>query len=152
MFGFSYFVDLKVVHPNLDPKVVTQALRLTPRLRSKSGEELFDVGGKPRGRRAALSCWSCRLHRQKVLDSSRVTVDDFLASWIPKLKPHLRLFSSINRERGEAKFSVGWLAASSYSTEVFTPKTLQECGDLGIGLEVNMIVGEQFRPGEASAM
>ena len=142
MFEFAYSVELMVSHPTLDPTIITRTLGLTPSLHSKSGDDLYEADGKPRGRKALLSCWFCQLHKRRALNARHTPLDSFLASWVEKLMPHSELFRRINEEGGEVCFRIAWLATRSYTTSVLTPKTLGECSRLGIRLEISVIVRE----------
>jgi len=143
MFEYSYSINLNVVHPSMDPKIITRALDLKPDIESRSGAELVSKRGQARMRKAVLTHWSCRLHEEPKLNSQTRPLGEYLNSCIEMLKPHQALFKRINTEGGEVQFRVGWYSDSSYTTGVLDYETLAACGSLGIGLELNMITSSE---------
>ena len=142
MFEFTYTVNLIVVHPSMDPELITQALGLKPELESKAGADLVNKRGQSRMRKAALTHWSCRLHEEPKLNSQSMPLGEYLNSCIENLKPNQDLFKRINAEGGEIQFRIGWHSDSSYTTGVLGYETLATCGTLGIGVELNVIASE----------
>lgn len=143
MFEFSYSASLVVVHPNLDPGVITRTLGLQPRMEAKAGSDRYDRRGNPLHRKAILSCWNHQLHEDSVMDSAVHPLSDLIDNWLLKLSPHGGFFQQINSEGGEVQFKINWFSDSPYTTAVFQPKVLENCGKIGLGIELNMIVPQK---------
>lgn len=143
MFEFSYSGTLTLVHPHLDPSVITRTLGLQPQSQAKAGSERYGRRGQPLDRKAVLSVWSCRLHEEVTLNSGVFPLASFIDTWLQRLSVHRDFFHQIDSEGGEVQFKVNWFSDSPCTTAVLPPNTLEETGKLGVGIELNMIVPQR---------
>ncbi len=136
---FHYCVSLSIVHPTIDPKLVTETIKeLHPAIETKAGSErrrsdgtlFFPV------RKAALSHWRAPLHGKEKLYSGDAPISDFILNQAEALSPYRNLFADLRRE-GEVVFRIGWFSDSNHSAGVLSAATLKSCGDIGVDIELN---------------
>ncbi|MBY0521768.1 MAG: DUF4279 domain-containing protein [Gemmataceae bacterium] len=135
---FHYCISLSIVHPTIDPKVITEAIReLHPSIKSRAGD-LRRVKGKPvmPERKTLLSHWSADLHEEERIYSGSKPISEFILECLEKLRSHRDLFGDLRKE-GEVSLRVGWFSEDNYSAEVLKAETLRLCGELGVDLELN---------------
>jgi hypothetical protein len=135
---FWYQVSLVIVHPSMDPKKISQAIRsLTPCVETLAGSEHRPARKRPgtHPRRALLSVWRAQLHAEETLYSGERPISDFILNCLPSLEEHRDLFWSLRTE-GKVVLAVNWFADEHHSAGVLSAETLTICGDLGLDLEL----------------
>ena len=148
MFECYYTIDLRIMHPIMHPKDISNILGLSPDIQRSSGEMVLGTHGESLGRKSKVSYWSCDLlgkgNRQY---SGSISVSDSISAWVAKLSQHEEFFKKVRKEEGRAGLSVAWYSESNNSTELLDSEMLEACGRLGLDLEFDVyFVPEQKTP------
>ena len=149
---FYYSVSLSIVHPNLDPAIVSKAIDcLRPRIEAKAGTERRSNDGSlvlP-VRRTLLTHWMADLHDAEQVYSGDIAISDLIAEQLVKLAGHKQLFSEIKSE-GTVSLRIGWFSITNHSAGVLDYDLLRQCGELGLDIELNYYGAPRRAVGEAS--
>ena len=136
MFEFDYHVKLSIVHPSVDPSIITQEIRtLKPHIASMAGTEKRDRHGRPMGRKIALSHWCASLHGAERLHSGDRPLSEFLAEKLAELAPYQGLLAKLRAE-GEVMFVIDWFSSRMHTAARLDAEVLRRCGKLGIDIEL----------------
>lgn len=137
---FNYTAELSIVHPSIDPKVITAAItELHPVIEAMAGTDRRDRQGNllmPQ-RKTMLSHWLAPLHSEKHLFSGDVQLSEFIENRLSQLRRHRDLFLNLDKE-GEVTLVIALYTKSNYSADVLRAGALKQCGDLGINLEFDI--------------
>jgi hypothetical protein len=98
--AFTYAVSLRVRHPNLDPAVVTETLRLKPLHTWKAGAPRRSATGAALGGEHRDSYWSAPLPGESV-GVAGFPLELFMAQQLLQLSRHREFLSRIQAESGQ---------------------------------------------------
>ncbi len=131
LLDFEYSASLIVLDRQLDPDVITQALRLAPRRCHRRGDARQTPAGTPLTGVYESGCWSVDLETRDGED-----VSEFLSRLTEQLKPAKDFLRSIVDGGGEIECFVG-LFATRLCDQVFPAELLTRLGQLGINLRLD---------------
>src|SRR5262245_13878280 len=137
---FYYSVSLSIVHPSIDPNVITAAIPgLRPTISTMAGSESRYPDGTLRvpPRKAQLSHWLAELHEQERIYSADMPIAHFITTKVDELTRHRELFRQIRADGGKVAFMIGWWSIGRHSAETLCTETLAKCADIGVDLELN---------------
>ena len=141
---YDYSADLSILHPTMDPKVITAAIsELRPAKEVLAGSDARGSRGNlvtPR-RKVMLSHWLAPLHSEERLFSGDTMLSEFILNRVNELKRHRDLFHEWNEE-GQVTLVLALYTKSNYSADVLEADALKQCGDLGINIEFNIYSGD----------
>jgi len=136
---YQYRVCLSIVHPTIDPSLITQTIEhLRPRISIQAGSLRIDKDGKPftPNRFAELSHWLANLHDGTVY-SGDILLCDFIRNRLIELAKHRSFFAHLSEE-GQVAFKCDCFNEENCSSTVLSAKTFKLCGELEIDLELNI--------------
>lgn len=137
MYPFKYRLSLRLFHPDIDPREVTAALRLTPLRSWKRGQQkTTPVGTTLRGT-YPKSYWCARLEHPVGIDLS-----DFLEMTLRKLTCRRKFFEKVRLTGGSVELYVGWFSPSN-SGQVLGWELLQGFANLRIDLALDIYAQDQ---------
>jgi hypothetical protein len=142
---FDYSADLSILHPSIDPKVITAAItELHPRIEALAGSDRRDTRGNliTPPRKTMYSHWLAPLHAEERLFSGDTELSEFILNRLGDLKRHRNLFHELDKE-GQVTLMIALYTKSNYSADVLQADALKQCGDLGIDLELNIYSGNR---------
>lgn len=138
-FEFYYTVSLTIVHPSIDPSVISEKISaLRPKKASKAGSIRCNALGEPiqPERKSLLTHWTAPLHDEPRLHSANHPFPAFLSAKLTDLEQFREVFLELGKE-GDVFFRIGWFSITSHSAESLAPGLLQKAGNVGIGFELN---------------
>jgi hypothetical protein len=137
---FHYSVSLSILHPSVDPKVITAAItELHPVIEALAGSDRRDREGKilTPPRKTMYSHWLADLHPDKRLFSGDVPLSEFIVMRLGELERHRDLFHEMDKE-GEVTLMVALYTKGNHAAEVLYADALKQCGDLGVNIELDI--------------
>jgi hypothetical protein len=134
-FGFKYKVSLVLTHPSMEATDLTERLReFSPEKAISAGDmRSFKSGLK---RPAALTVWRTNLAGDYI-DSETADLNEFLKSWLPRLRKHQDAFLDVN-SGGDSRLEIEWRFSTTHSVEVLSPDVLKELGAIGLALDLEI--------------
>ena len=142
MADYRYCVSLRVSHPTIDPKEVTQALGIEPFRSWRVGEPRVSPKGNPLEGVSNESFWACHLHEEKRLYSKDQYLEDFLANLNQRLKPHAKYFEYLVKSGGYIEYFVGWFDGDNVGATL-EPSLLKSTADLNIAIGLDIYAGDE---------
>lgn len=109
MNPFQYSVSLRISHPDIDPKIITEALHIQPRGAWKFGEPRVTPTGKPLDGTNRNSFW---YHQFPTRDDGQCF--SFIHSVALALQPHRDFFHRLRAEGGDIEFFIGWFGNRNF--------------------------------------
>lgn len=142
---FYYCVSLDIVHPTIDPQILTsQITELSPRREVKAGQYRRNTRGElvfPK-RRVPLSHWSAQLHPGTRLYSGTTPLSACVLNSLSNLERHKDLFHELIQD-GRVVLDMAWFSNSNYLAETISADVLKACANLHLSLELNVFVEHQ---------
>jgi len=136
---FHYCVALDIVHPSADPKSISATItgfRTTNETNVGTDRRTQDgMHIEPR-RKAKLTHWAAELHDEERMSSGALKLSAFIRGQLPKLQQYRDLFLELGQE-GDVVLRIGWFSDTNHSAELLDAETIQLCGELGLGIELN---------------
>ena len=128
-------VSLRICHPFLELRDITNALSLKPTGGWAAGDLSVTPAGRPipsRGTRKE-TYW----HRRNLPLSQKVRLGVSLKTLINRFSRHKRFFAKIRRDGGSVEFFVGWFIEQS-SGDILDQEVLKGLSDLQIDLALDL--------------
>jgi hypothetical protein len=129
-------LDLRVVHPSIDPSVVSKQLGLVLDRGWRAGEPKTTPAGRAlRGKRKSSYC-SFTLE-----DSSPRGAAELITRWNDRLGKHARFLRRLVRTGGTAEYYVTWYANKQRGStgDVLDRSLLLATASIGLGLSVEVL-------------
>ncbi len=133
----TYAMSLRVRHPNLDPAVLTKALRLEPRHCWRAGEPRLSVTGTALGGEHRESYWSAPLPGQPV-GSAAFPLELFLGQQLVQLNRHRELLSRLQSEGGQISLLIEIVSTENTILTLSTGVS-RKLADLNIEVEFQFV-------------
>jgi hypothetical protein len=134
---FDFAVSLRIVHPDIDPAVVSAALSMAPKYSWKAGDPRVTPKGNPLGGTRKESY--CTFDVARGGDGE---VAERLAEAIERLAEHREFLGKLKATGGSAMFYVFWYPNGD-TGEIFGADLLAQMGRLGIDLGLNVFDDRQ---------
>lgn len=128
MNTFRYRVSLRIIHPNIDPAVITQALGLQPKRTWTRGQPRQTPTGQPLEGIYRDSYW---YHAYDTPDDEQCAA--FIHSAAMALQQHGDFFHRLRSEGADTQFFVGLFSSGNFG-ETFEHDLLGILSDLKIDL------------------
>jgi hypothetical protein len=128
MSTFRYKISLRIIHPNIDPVVISQTLHLQPKRIWKLGEPRITPAGTPLQGNYDNSYWSYAYSTPDDEQSSA-----FIRSTALALQQHREFFHRLRTEGADIEFFIGWFSDRNFG-ETFSCDLLGILADLQIDL------------------
>ena len=142
MQDFTYSLSLHIFHPDIDPGLISQALKLEPTGRTtKKGEPKTTPDGKPRD-----GCWEFSHWKHCFEVSAEKDFVPFLRRMVETLGPHREFLQRIVSECGEIECFVG-IFTDTNCDQILPFDLLGKLADLRIALRLD-IYGSKLRQKE----
>jgi hypothetical protein len=138
--ALNYAVSLRVRHPDLDPALLTQTLRLEPLHSWRAGEPRRSAGGAALGGGHRESYWSAPLPGQVETGAAAFPLELFLGQQLVQLNRHREFLARLRS--GGAQISL-LIEVSPMESGVLTLGTdiTRKLADLNIELEFRFSTG-----------
>jgi hypothetical protein len=133
---FDYSVSLSILHPSVDPKVITAAItELHPSIEALAGSDRRDREGKiiTPPRKTMYSHWLAYLHPEERLFSGDVPLSEFIEMRVGELKRHRDLFHELGKEGG-VTLVLALYSKGNHAADVLYADALKQCADLGVNI------------------
>jgi hypothetical protein len=137
---FSYSVSLSILHPSVDPKVITASItELRPVIEALAGSDRRDREGRviTPHRQTLYSHWLAELHPDKRLFSGDIPLSEFISKRLDELKHHQGLFHELGQE-GEVTLIVALYIKGNHAADVLYADALRQGAELGVNIELDI--------------
>jgi hypothetical protein len=137
---FDYSVCLSILHPSVDPKVITSEIaELSPVIEALAGSIRRDREGRiiTPPRQTMYSHWLAELHPEERLFSGDVPLSEFIALRLGELERHRDFFHEMNKE-GVVTLIIALFTKSNHAAGVLYVDALTQCAELGISVEIDI--------------
>lgn len=135
--AFGYSVSLRVRHPTLDLKVLTDKLRLEPDHSWKAGDPRRSSTGAPLGGQHRDSYWSAHLPAQMTGPNS-MPLELFFNQQVLQLSRHREFLSVLRTDGGEVSLLIEVQPVANASFTV-SSATSRKLADLNIEVELQFV-------------
>jgi Domain of unknown function (DUF4279) len=132
--AFGYSVSLRVRHPTLDLKILTERLRLEPAHCWTAGEPRRSQSGAALGGNHRDSYWSSPLPAQ-MTGSNSMPLELFFNQQVIQLARHREFLSKLQSDGGEVSLLIELTPVANASL-TFGAATSRKLADLNIEVEV----------------
>ena len=109
MNPFLYSVSLRISHPDIDPRLITDTLHIQPKGTWKFGEPRMTPTGTPLEGVNRNSFWH---HKFSAPDDGQCF--SFIRSVTLALQPHRDFFHRLRAEGGDIEFFIGWFGNGNF--------------------------------------
>lgn len=131
---FYYKISLRIMHPNLDPQVITDTLLIVPRIASQAGVLRSTSEGRLLGGVHAQSFWTAELARGEYPPS---TLNNAVHEALDALSRHRAFLHKVRLEGGRSELFIGWFFNEQSGDELLWPM-MALVGDLMVDLSLNI--------------
>ncbi len=133
----TYAMSLRVRHPNLDPAVLTKALRLEPLHCWRAGEPRLSVTGAALGGEHRESYWSAPLPGQPV-GSAAFPLEMFLGQQLVQLNRHREFLGRLQSEGAQISLLIE-MSPLENAVLTLSPSVSRKLADLNIEVEFQFV-------------
>lgn len=133
--NFAYEVSLRIAHPSIDPEEVTSTLSIAPTHACKAGSGRTTLKGSPLPGVNRETFWRYRICRKAKGEAG--TLPETLAAMNQALSSKREFLRTLRESGGRVEYFIGWFTDFN-SGEVLDWRVLQQCGDLGIDLALDV--------------
>jgi hypothetical protein len=132
MHPFTYSISLRIWHPRVDPRQISDALNLRPEVARKARDRRQTPAGRPLTGVHADTYWCCVIPhpRRQQLSASLEWV-------VERLTPSRKFLKRISQGGGSLELFVGWYSDTN-SGEEFSWKLLRKLAGLHIDLSLDV--------------
>ena len=141
MHAYSYKVSLVIVHPTIDPQILTDTLNLQPRKCQRVGDPRTTPTGALLEGHYDKTYWSSPFTPP---DDSNV--ETFLCRTAQKLRPHQLFFKHLRDTGGKLELFIGLFASGGNICATLPHDLLATVGDMGIDLGLDIYDHEGVTP------
>jgi hypothetical protein len=132
MQTYSFIVELRIWHPNVDPAAISAELGVQPKFLGKAGERRKTRSGTVLAGTWRESYWSGELFQYGECLSHERSIEDVLSEAIEELKPHQAFLLQLQAEGGRLLLQASSYSNRNYALEL-SPAILGELCALGLG-------------------
>ena len=127
----SFAVSLQVVHPEIEPDSITAALRLSPKIKHRNGDQKLRLDGTKMDGVYSRTYWSHSLDLCGVVD-----LVPFLEALLPRLEVHRDFFATISASGGNSELFCGIFLDTNWD-EVIPHQLMSRLAALKIDLRLD---------------
>ncbi|MDB5384929.1 MAG: hypothetical protein JWM11_575 [Planctomycetaceae bacterium] len=143
MSAYEFCVSLSIMHPSIDPAVITSRLGVSPKRHRTVGEQRVTTKGVPLPGLNKESFWLATLHSGERLSSESISIEQFLADANGRLTQHREFFRELASSGGYLEYFIGWFGGGNFSATL-EPVLMAAIADLGISIGFDVYAGEGF--------
>ena len=140
MYYFDYRAQFNITHPTNMLADFAGVLPQLPRVHIKRGDERRDKTGKLLGRKAKASYLSWRLHNEMEVSSKTRSIDKVLLMFFQRLNRKRQILKRLLLTGGSAAIEIALRPSNSYSVCILNPKLLRRFVELGVELDICVVV------------
>lgn len=133
MQNYSYWLDIRIWHPSIDPDEITRTLGITPDRTMRMGEKRMTPKGQLLDGMNRETYWVADPFGRGECLSTDYLIEDLLLETVEVLSPHKAFLLRLREEGGRIHLMVSSFSARNYAFEV-PPVLLRQCADLGLSL------------------
>lgn len=133
--NFSHEVSLRITHPSIDPEDITRALSIAPTHACKAGSGRTTPKGHPLPGVNRETFWLYHFGRKAKGEAGALT--ETLVAMNQSLSSKREFLRALRESGGRVEYFIGWFTDFN-SGEVLDWHLLQQCGDLGIDLALDV--------------
>ena len=137
MYPYKYAVSLRVRHPKINPENIAKTLGIPPTTSWMVGKPRVDVKGNTSSGINQETYWAADLTKGKSADSRDITLEEYLAKQISRLKKSEKFLKRLRDTGGRIEFFVGLYCDKNTGTD-FPSTLLAEMGKLGVDLSLDV--------------
>ena len=151
MSEYEFTISLRIRHPSIDPRTITQTLGIDPQHTWKAGDPRRSAGGEARQGAYRESYWMGRLMPEPELSSGRLSVESVLLQTLAQLRRSHSFLQQLSSDGGIAEVHVSRFVRETFRLDL-TPETLGLLGRLGlaVALEIHPHSPHDVAPATAS--
>ena len=128
----SFKVSLSVIHPDIDPTEISEALELAPERATRAGAPRTTPSGNALTGVYKFSCW---MHRFDVKEASELGV--VLENLVQRLQKHRQFFHRVVREGGSVELFCGVFASGNWD-EILSHSLMGKLAALQVDLRLDV--------------
>ena len=133
----NYSVALRICHPSIDPKLITDVLGLEPSVSWPAGAPK----ATPRGTMVVGTRAETYWHREPLLLADEAQGDrcpeDVLSRAFHRLKPHAEFLLALRTSNARLNLTLSSYGSENYAFE-FAPELMAGCASMGLSLVVDV--------------
>jgi Domain of unknown function (DUF4279) len=133
MQHYSFVINLRIWHPNIDPALITAKLGLKPIVQHHAGLPRTTPKGRALGGTYSESHWNADPFEHGEYKSTEESVEDVLMSVVELLAPHKAFLHLLKSQGARLHLQVSTHSNKNYAL-VFDPELLAGCASIGLCL------------------
>ena len=137
MSEYEFTISLRIRHPSIDPRTITQTLGIDPQHTWKAGDPRRSPGGEARQGAYRESYWMGRLMPEPELSSGRLSVESVLLQTLAQLRRSHAFLQQLSTDGGIAEVHVSLFVRETFRLDL-TPETLGLLGRLGLAVALEI--------------
>lgn len=134
MSAYSYILSLRLSHPSMDPRAMTDALGLRPSRTWRAGEARSTPKGEPLDGTNRDSYWVARIEGGNWPPTSLAAA---IGGALDRLSDHRAFLRRVRSEGGSVEVFIGWFF-DGLGGDVLPHDLLARAGDLGLDLSFDV--------------
>jgi hypothetical protein len=142
MHHYSYVISLRLWHPSMDPRSISQTLGMEPRHSSKAGEPRCTPKGSLLEGVYRETYWSTSLLPDGEHSSEGTQLEDYLGHLLDQLVKYTEFFSRIRSDGGRVELFVGTYGSRNFGFE-FAPHILRSLVEIGLTFSLDVYPYQQ---------
>jgi hypothetical protein len=137
MSEYEFTISLRIRHPGIDPRAITETLGIEPQYTWKAGDPRRSPGGEAREGAYRESYWMGRLMQEPELSSGRLSVESVLLQTLAQLRRSHAFLEQLSTDGGLAELHVSLFVRENFQLDL-TPQTLGLLGRLGLAVALEI--------------
>ena len=137
MNPYEYKVSLRIIHPNIDPQIISNTLGIKPSRCWQAGTSRATPSAKVLEGVNKNSYWTAQLSDGHALLSTDVPLEDYLLEKNNLLMEYSQFFNDLIETQGKAEYFIGIFADRNIGCE-FSSKLLKSLSNLGLELSLDI--------------
>lgn len=133
MQQYSFSIQVRIWHPNIDPAFITEKLGITPDVTAKAGNVRTTPKGNPLSGTYAESYWHASPFNRGECSSTDYLAEDLLIEVLTILKPHQQFLLLLREQGARIHLQISSFSGRNYAFE-FSPEFLSDCASIGVSL------------------
>lgn len=137
MSEYEFTISLRIRHPSVDPRTITETLGIEPQHTWKAGDPRRGAAGEAREGAYRESYWMGRLMHEPELSSGRLSVESVLLQTLAQLRRSHSFLQQLSNGGGVAELHVSLFVRENFRLDL-TPETLGLLGRLGLAVALEI--------------
>jgi hypothetical protein len=133
MKPFHFSLSLRLHHPNMDHREISQQLNMVPKRAWTAGDRRIDKQGTPLD-----GDYDCTYWVGTLVESASGNIGDELLPWLERLQTDASFLSHFCATGGRIELFVGWFMDAPSAGETLTWSILNRLGALQIDLSLDV--------------